>query len=78
MSNLLIAVIVLAVFFIAGMLVMRKHAARIEAAALEFKTQAEQASYSIKSDAMRVAAAASAAHAGMVKAAADVKDALKQ
>lgn len=78
MSHLLIAVIVLAVFFIAGMLVMRKHAARIEAAVLDFKTQAAQASYSIKSDAMKVQAAASVAHAGMVKAANDVKAAIKQ
>lgn len=78
MSHLLIAIIVLAVFFIAGMLVMRKHAARIEAAALDFKTQAEQASYSIKSDAMKVQAAATAAHAGMMKAADDVKAAFKQ
>jgi hypothetical protein len=78
MNHLLIATVILTVFFIAGMLVMRKHAARIEAAALDFKTQAQQASYSIKSDAMRVTATISAAHYGMTKAAADIKAAINK
>ncbi len=77
MSHSLIAVIGVAIlFFVAGLLVMRKHAARIEAAVVDLKSHAEQASYSIKSDAMKVTAAASAAQAGMAKAADDVKAAL--
>jgi hypothetical protein len=78
MNHLLIATAILTVFFIAGMLVMRKHAARIEAAALDFKTQAQRASDSIKSDATKVTAIVSSAHYGMVKASADIKAAINK
>lgn len=78
MSHLLLAVAVLALFFIAGMLVMRKHAARIEAAASAIEASTTKAAESVKTDVARVQATASNVSSTVAKAASDIKAAIKQ
>lgn len=77
MNHLVIGTLILIFFFVAGMLVMRKHAARIEATAKTVKDDMQKAADSVKSSAAMVNATANAVHTSVVKAATEIKDAIK-
>lgn len=66
-GEIVILLVIFAVIFVAGALVMRKHATRIEAAAK-----------SVKADAEKMQSHASAVQATVVKAATEIRAAIKQ